>query len=1303
MDQKSLPDSINEITDSIINTPISQNGFEKIKKIKSINSSENNIENNDHLLKTKNPYFFFKKQDLVLLIPALIFNSLTTVTDVASTIMINEMFTKLTNFQSGEVNTNPNDFINDIKWPCFGLILIGLGTSLFGWLETFFFTYLGEIQQVRFRKHLLISLFSRNLNYFESNSNLDGDLIQLNRSIEEFRSSVSEYLSILCKSLFSIICLIIISMYYSWKLTLLMMTVFPLTFITIKFFGNKISKWSKEEDDQTSNSISLLDWNFSCFVWIKIIFSKDLEFNSFKNLLNKCEYSFKQFSIYANIVSSIMKTLSLMLFVQSFWFGSYLVKTNQNSSGDIISSFYSCLKLAMTISNLSLLAVIYQKAITSFQKILNFSLSFDAIEQFNKPLFKPNENLNGDIKFENVSFSYSNDDMDNKNLKLNETKILDSISLNVQPSKTTFIIGRSGSGKSTIANLLLKLYNPMDGSISIDGYDLKTLDSFWLRNQITLVQQFPKVFNDTIENNILLGTSFNNINIPEVTEAIRFFNFDKVVDELPNGYKTYIGKADNINDNLIQLSGGQEQKLNLVKAILRDSNILILDESMSALDIKQREEFMHKIRIWRKNKTTIIITHELTQISDNDMVFFIENGKIVESGLKSCLSVNGGKFSTLENLNFSQNTNSTGMEDEKKSLFELEDLESLNDLEKLIGTKPQKPILKDNNKNNIRKPIIIAYKLLLSNLSFNYKLWYTFGLFTVVVVTILTPVFTYCFSHLIEGIIPETGKSLISTHEQIKWSMIATAIAIATGGISFISDSSLEFVSQRLSKNIQLNVFKIILNQSITFFEYSNANELSTLMMNDIRDLRRIFSTNLARLISGVTVSIVCIIWTLITGWKYALVGFSFFPLFGIFSFLGTTITQKTEFNYKDSLNKVEKIVYESRIGIKTIMCLNIQDYFIEKFDNDLKLVLYDGFKRSITMGFSINSVFLIVNIAQSIMFYYGFKLVAKGKYTLVQMMEIIMMIMMSVMFIAELLSSAPGLYRGLRVALKLDQLLKLEDIKGNSSLGYLTPNLHDLQTMECIKFQNVTFSYPLDSQNKILKELSMTIPKNQIVSIVGESGSGKSTIFSLILRLFPLDNNNNCNNQLFVDGYSIDTIKLSWLMSNIAVVTQKHYFFNGSIKENLLYSNPSRHSISDNEIMNLLDKLELTDMINDLENGLDSPLSISGNILVSGGQAQRLSIARALLRPASILLLDEFTSSLDSYCTKIVLELIQDLKKNNNITVICITHQKKVMQYSDLIFFIKNGKISEQGNFETLIEKNGDLFQMVKNTTVIN
>lgn len=1302
MERKSVSDSVDEITDSVTNTPTLIHEFEKISDPSII---EKHIKREDELesmdqLKTKNPFYFFSKNDISFLISAILFNSLSAVTDVASTIMINEMFSKLTNFQSGHYKT-PSDFLLDVQWPCFSIILIGLGTALFGWFETLFFTYLGERQQVRFRKHLLISLFSRNLNYFENNSNLDGDLIQLNRSVEEFRSSISEYLSVLCKSIFSMTCLIIISMYYSWKLTLLMMSVFPFIFVSIKVFGGQIQKWAKKEDDETSKAISLLDWNFCSFIWIKIIYSKDSELKSFNSLIQNCEYTFRQFCIFANIVSSIMKTLSLMLFVQSFWFGSYLVRTKQNSSGDIISAFYSCLKLAMTISRLSMIAVIYQKANTSFKKVLKFSLSLDAIKIFSKSLDKPDEQLYGDIKFNNVCFGYNN----NK-----ESKVLDSVSLDIEPFKTTYILGKSGSGKSTIANLLLGLYKPLTGSIQIDGHDIDSLNIYWLRDQITLVQQFPKIFNDTIENNILLGTPYDDINTPFVKESIQFFNFDTVISDLSDGVKTYIGRSDDTKNKLTQLSGGQEQRLNLVKAKLRDSNILILDESISALDIKSRELFMEKINSWRNNKTTIIITHELSHIRDHDMVYFIENGRIVESGKKSELKNMSGKFANFQiqdSINIKDN-NKMENSNKRNSIFDqIDHFESNNkDLENSIGTeKGEVPKIANTEKiDSIRTPILIAFKLLIKNLSTKYKFFYLFGLFLIMIDTVLTPIFTFCFSHLIEGIIPESQTDLLSTHEQLKWSIIATAVAIVTGLVGFFSETILDFAAQRLSRNIQLESLRKILKQCVEFFDNSNSNELSTLIMNDIRDFRRIFSSNLARLVSGVTVSIVCIVWTLTTGWKYALVGFSFFPLFGIFSFICTAITQKSEFNYKDSLNVAESIVYESRVGIKTIMCLNIQEHFIRNFDDKLRIVLKNGFRRSVTMGFSINSVFLIVNISQSVMFYYGFKLIAEGEYTLIQMMQIIMMIMMSVMVISQLLSSASGLYRGLRVALKLNQLLSLksdDEIQG----GYLTPNLQLLQTPDCIQFKHVTFAYPTDEKKLVLNDFNMNIPANQFVSIVGESGCGKSTIVSLILRLHLIrecSSGYNASNHLqniLIDGYDINTIKLSWLMSNIAVVTQKHYFFNGTIKENLLYGNSSRHSISDSDILKILEKLELSELIEESDDGLNSLLCVSGNLLVSGGQAQRLSIARALLRPASIIILDEFTSSLDVQSTAIVLNMIDDIKLRDKKTIICITHQEKVMRRSDLVFYVKDGKVTEKGNFETLFRNGGDLYNMVKNT----
>jgi ATP-binding cassette subfamily B (MDR/TAP) protein 1 len=1274
--------------------------FEKfstvVSKKANVNEKTNDKEgNNNEDIITKNPFHFFKKKDFILLIPALIFNGLCATTDVASTIMINKLFSLLTSFQAGET-----EFMEKVKLPAFGLILIGFGSTIFGWLETSFFTYLGEKQQIRCRKKLFQSLLSRNLDWFEKNSNLNGDLIQLNRSVEEFRASISEYLSVLFKSIFSIIALIIISMVYSWKLTLLVFAIIPIIILTIMCFGKHVDKWAKSEDDYTANAIALLDWNFSSFLWVKIIYSRDLELEKFNKIMDQCEYSFRNFSIFANIVSSIMKTISLMLFVQSFWFGSYLVRKNKDTGSDIISSFYSCLKLAMTISSLSVIAVVFQKANTSFKKVTKFLLSDEDIKNFNTTLLIPETDLYGDIQLNDIYFEY---DLKNGN---EHTAVLQDVSLHIEPFKTTYLIGKSGSGKSTIANLLLKLYTPSHGHITIDGYDLNKIDSFWLRDQITLIQQFPKLFNDTLENNILLGTPYTSINSADVIEAVRYFNLLEVIDNLPQGYQTYVGKTDDKENNLIQLSGGQEQRLNLVKAKLRNSNILILDESISALDIQQRELFMQKIYEWRKNKTTIIITHELSHIKDDDMVYFIENGKIIESGIKHQLVDLAGKFSNLENQGKNSKKNKLYNKIKRRSMFsnlDDEDLEAQIFITEMDNTKQTNVEKIDEPLSNIRTPIYIAYKLLLQNISTNYKLFYLLGLFIVLCNAILTPVFSYCFSRLITGIIPQNDGTLIQTKEQIKWSMIATSIAIATGITSFISSTILEFTAERLCKNLQNLTLSKILKQDVQFFEYLNTNEIATLLVNDIRDFRMIFSSNLSRLLSGISISLVCIIWTLILGWKYALVGFSMFPLFAIFSFIGTAIMQKTEFAYKDSLNEAESIIYETRNGIKTIICSNLQKHFQTKFSEKLSKVLSCGLKRGISMGFSINIIYLLASIAQAIMLYYGFKLVSNGEYTLVKMMQIVMMILMSVTFLSELMSSAPGLYRGLRVALKLNKLifeLKEEgddnEIKQN---GYLTPNLKKNQTDDCIEFNNVTFEYPSALNFKVLKNLSMNIPKNQIVSIVGESGCGKSTIFSLILRLYTLKKPNNVivypsTQQINIDGYDINSIKLSHLMSNIAVVTQKHYFINGSIRENLLYGNPERHSIDDSTIRFMLAKLDLLSIINNDE-GLDSILSVNGNLMVSGGQAQRLSIIRALLRPASILLLDEFTASLDVETTELVLNVLKQQCQFKSI--ICITHQEKIMKNSDKVFVIQDGKVAESGSFDDLMNnKESSLFKMV-------
>lgn len=151
-----------------------------------------------------------------------------------------------------------------------------------------------------------------------------------------------------------------------------------------------------------------------------------------------------------------------------------------------------------------------------------------------------------------------------------------------------------------------------------------------------------------------------------------------------------------------------------------------------------------------------------------------------------------------------------------------------------------------------------------------------------------------------------------------------------------------------------------------------------------------------------------------------------------------------------------------------------------------------------------------------------------------------------------------------------------------------------------------------------------------------------------------------------------------------------------GTIRENLLYGNPDRNSLNDEYIFGILQQLNLTSLVNNMGYGLDSPLSISGNLTVSGGQAQRFSIARALLRPASILLLDEFTSSLDTANIGCVMNILKEVKIKRNVTVICISHQEVVMRHSDTIFVLNDGTVCEYGDFDTLFSNTGGQFQQL-------
>ena len=204
--------------------------------------------------------------------------------------------------------------------------------------------------------------------------------------------------------------------------------------------------------------------------------------------------------------------------------------------------------------------------------------------------------------------------------------VLDKFTGTFSPGKTTFIIGQSGSGKSTVGQLLMRFYDKTSGSISFDGQPLEDLDISWLRQNMMFVEQTNTLFSGTIKDNLAMGTGGRDAGIEEIESAVQFALLEDVISGMPQGLETFVGQKHT------SLSGGQKQRVALARARLRDSSVLILDEATSALDQTSRSLVMKAIRKWREGKTNIFITHDLTQIQPLDTVFVLNEGRVVRSG-----------------------------------------------------------------------------------------------------------------------------------------------------------------------------------------------------------------------------------------------------------------------------------------------------------------------------------------------------------------------------------------------------------------------------------------------------------------------------------------------------------------------------------------------------------------------------------------------------------------------------------------------------------------------------------------------
>jgi subfamily B ATP-binding cassette protein MsbA len=434
----------------------------------------------------------------------------------------------------------------------------------------------------------------------------------LTYDVTHITNLLSNAILTLFKDSLTLIGLLTVMFLQNWKLALISIVMIPLASISAKTLGKRISKVTTEAQEKSGYLTTYLVELFKNHKLIKIFQKENLEIKRADEYLSQLKDKNKKIQTVFVRLSPIMEILTgFMVAVLIFYSGKLM------SKGEVdINNFFSFLAAMMLayqpVRSLSTLNMIINQGLSAASRILPVIDQKNEIK--NSESAKPLKIKNADINFNNINFSYEE----------NEGPTLQSINLKFEGGKMTSLVGHSGSGKSTILNLIPRIYDAKSGDIIIDDQSIYDSTIGSLRSEISMVSQETTLFDDTIKNNIKYGRQ--EATDDEVFKVAKLSYCDEFINSLPNKFDTLIG------ENGVRLSGGEKQRLSIARAMMKQSSIILLDEATSSLDSETESKIQEALKVLTKNKTTIVIAHRLSTILNSNNIYVIDSGKIVDNG-----------------------------------------------------------------------------------------------------------------------------------------------------------------------------------------------------------------------------------------------------------------------------------------------------------------------------------------------------------------------------------------------------------------------------------------------------------------------------------------------------------------------------------------------------------------------------------------------------------------------------------------------------------------------------------------------
>jgi len=434
----------------------------------------------------------------------------------------------------------------------------------------------------------------------------------LTYDVTHITNLLSHALLTLFKDSLTLIGLLFVMFTQNWKLALISIIMIPLAGLSAKTLGKRVGKVTTQAQEKSGFLTTYLVELFKNHKLIKI-FQKENYENSRANLyLEQLKDKNKKIQVVFVRMSPIMETLTGIMIAVLIFYSGKLMAQNELDINNFFSFLAAMMLAYQPVRALSTLNMVLNQGLSAASRILPIIDNENKIKDIENA--KELDLKEAQINFKNIKFSYDKE----------EDKVLDTISLEFNGGKMTSLVGHSGSGKSTILNLIPRFYDAESGDILIDNQSIYKTKIKSLRNNISLVSQETTLFDDTIKNNIKYAKE--DASDEEIIEAAKLSHCDEFINQLPNKYETLIG------ENGVRLSGGEKQRISIARAMMKKSSIILLDEATSSLDSETESKIQDALAILTKNRTTIVIAHRLSTILNSNNIYVIDSGKIVANG-----------------------------------------------------------------------------------------------------------------------------------------------------------------------------------------------------------------------------------------------------------------------------------------------------------------------------------------------------------------------------------------------------------------------------------------------------------------------------------------------------------------------------------------------------------------------------------------------------------------------------------------------------------------------------------------------